>query len=339
MGTVLATMATKASFRIGVLAYDGCFGAEIFGLTDLLLIANRVAQARGIARHDLFGVSVIGATGEPVRTAGGFPVGATRWHRRLDALVVPGYELVPTQDLDAKLAGWTRESAFVASAAGRGIPVASICIGAFLLGEAGVLDGRQATTSWLFAHRLAERYPTTTVTPEELVVEDGPVTTTAAFSAVLDLGLAMVRRHAGDEVARATARVTLVADNRTSQAPYVDRAALARAAPTFSDDVKRRLLDRIDQPYDLTALAASVHVSTRTLLRRFSAETGLTPLDFLQAARVDAAKRLLESTDSRVADVMERVGYLDPGSFRRLFEGQVGVTPAAYRRQFQAAER
>jgi AraC-like DNA-binding protein len=101
--------------------------------------------------------------------------------------------------------------------------------------------------------------------------------------------------------------------------------------------VERWLLARLQQPYDLAELSRAFNVSTRTMLRRFAAETDRTPLDFLQQARVTTAKRLLESTDSRVAEVMERVGYLDPGSFRRLFTDEVGVTPAAYRRQFRAA--
>ncbi|WP_260985070.1 GlxA family transcriptional regulator [Prescottella equi] len=204
--------------RIGVLAYEGCLAAEIFVFTDLLRIANRVARETGAATEDPFRVSVIAASAEPVAAAGGFPVGAKRWHHRFDRLIVPGFELVPSEDVAARLGSLQRETTFLRAAAERGTRIASVCVGAFLLGEADLLAGRRATTSWLFASRLARRYPRTTVCPEALIVTDGTITTTAAFSAALDLATALVREHLGDDVARATARITLVAENRTSQA-------------------------------------------------------------------------------------------------------------------------
>ena len=244
---------------------------------------------------------------------------------------------MPGDDIAALLAGWSAEIASIAAIGRRGVEVASVCVGAFLLGEAGMLAGREATTGWLFATELATRYPDATITADALIVGDGQVTTTAAFSAVLDLALHVIRCHAGEDAARRTARITLVADNRTSQTAYIDRSMLTPSRTGFARSVERWLLARLQQPYDLAELSRAFNVSTRTMLRRFAAETGRTPLDFLQAARVTTAKRLLESTDSRVAEVMERVGYLDPGSFRRLFTNEVGVTPAVYRRQFRAA--
>jgi transcriptional regulator GlxA family with amidase domain len=172
------------------------------------------------------------------------------------------------------------------------------------------------------------------VRSDEVLVHDGPVTTAGAFSAVFDLALHLIRKHCGDQVARATARIALVADNRRSQAPHVDEALRTMRAEPFSEAVRRHLRDRLADPYDLTALARAHAVSTRTLLRRFAAETGESPLAFLQRSRIDAAKRLLEAPDARVAAVMERVGYLDPAAFRKLFVRHTGMTPAAYRRQF-----
>lgn len=323
-------------FRVGILAFDGCFAAEIFGLSDLLLMANRVALASTATVGDQFEVSVLSAGGGPVSAAGGCPLGATLAHTGLDVLVVPGFEVMPGDDLDATLGAWTAETRFIAAAVAVGVPVASVCVGAFLLGEAGVLDGRRATTSWLFSAALASRFPDVSVTPEAIVVADDAVTTTAGFSAVHDLAIRLIRRHAGEQVARRTARVALVADNRTTQTPYVDDSMLLAPSSRFAHDVERRLLQRLDQPYDLGALSREFNVSTRTMLRRFAAEAGRSPLDFLQSARVQAAKRLLETDGMSVAAVMEQVGYRDAGTFRRLFTEQVGVTPAAYRRQFRA---
>ncbi|MFM1725980.1 helix-turn-helix domain-containing protein [Rhodococcus sp. PAM 2766] len=320
--------------RIGVLAYEGCLAAEIFVFTDLLRIANRVARETGAATEDPFRVSVIAASAEPVSAAGGFPIGVRRWHHRFDRVIVPGFELVPSEDVAARLHSLQRETTFLRVSADRGTRVASVCVGAFLLGEAGLLDGRRATTSWLFASRLGRRYPRATVCPEALIVTDGTVTTTAAFSAALDLATALVREHLGDDIARATARITLVAENRTSQAPYIVDSMLPSVRGPFADEVAAWLVEHLAEPYDLGRLADAFHVSTRTLLRRFRAETGESPLEFLRRARVRAARNLLETTDLPLARVIERVGYRDAGTFRRLFVEQVGMNPADYRRKF-----
>lgn len=321
--------------HVGVLAYDGCLGSEVFGIVDLLLFANRIAAAVGGVRGDLFRVTVTARKASDVVTAGGVTLRAVRWHQGFDALVVPGFELRSPRHIDRALEQWRPEIGYVASVATSGIPVASVCVGAFLLGEAGLLDGRRATTSWLFAEQLQRRYAKASIDADLMIASDGVVTTTAAFSAVNDLALRIIRTHADDDLARHVARLSLVADNRNSQAPYVDDALLEPGAGTFAQPVKRWLVERLAQPYDLAALARAFYVSTRTMLRRFGNDTGQSPLDFLQQTRVEAAKRLLESPDHTVTSAMKHVGYADPVSFRRLFTTRVGMTPAAYRRQFR----
>jgi transcriptional regulator GlxA family with amidase domain len=239
-------------------------------------------------------------------------------------------------DLDRLLTAWQAEIAFLRGSAARGMPIASVCVGTFLLGEAGLLHGRRATTAWLAADALAERYPTSTVQPSAVLVEDGPITTVAAFAAAFDLGLHLVRRHAGEAAARRTARITLVPTGRESQTPYVDHGLLTRRAGDFATRVRTHLLAHLGDPYDLTMLARTFHVSTRTMLRRFGAQTGQTPLTFLQSARVARAQQLLESTDLAIADVMSTVGYQDARTFRRLFTDRVGLNPTAYRQSFRS---
>jgi transcriptional regulator GlxA family with amidase domain len=325
--------------HVGVLAYHGCLGTEVFGIVDLLLFANRIAAAVGGAHEDLFRVTVAARKASSVVTGGGIGLRAVRWHQGFDLLVVPGFDLRSVRHVGQALEQWRPEIAYIASAAGAGIPVASVCVGAFLLGEAGLLDGRHATTSWLFAEQLRRRYGRATVDADLMIASDGPITTTAAFSAVHDLALRIIQAHAGDDLARHVARMSLVAGNRNSQAPYVDDALLEPGAGTLAQPVKRWLAERLAQPYDLAALARAFHVSTRTMLRRFGSETGQSPLDFLQQARVDTAKRLLESPDHTVTSTMHQVGYTDPASFRRLFTTRAGMTPAAYRRQFRTPPR
>ncbi|WP_033290671.1 GlxA family transcriptional regulator [Amycolatopsis jejuensis] len=314
--------------RIGVLAYPGCFASEVFGIPDLLTMASHLA-AHGPA-YDVTVMSprrrVVGAGGAVLTVA---PV------RPVDVLVVPGFELYPALDLDATLTSLRPEIETIKASAASGIAVVSICVGAFLLAEAGLLAGREATTAWLFAGQLANRCPDTEVRPEKLVVTDRGVTTTGAFSAMYDFALGLIREHSGSRIARATARIALVDDARPSQSPYVEAALLPTAGTEFSQRVKRKL-DQ-EMRYDLAQVAGAFGVSTRTLLRRFRAETGQTPLGYLQSARVRKAKHLLETTDRTVASIAAEVGYRDVGTFSTVFTRQTGHRPREYRTTFRRA--
>ncbi|MDJ0110444.1 helix-turn-helix domain-containing protein, partial [Rhodococcus erythropolis] len=217
----------------------------------------------------------------------------------------------------------------------RGVRVSSVCVGAYLLGEAGLLDGRRCTTSWLYGADLASRYPGATVRTDSLIVQDDGVTTTAAFTAALDLATALVREHLGDKIARTTARITLAPENRTSQSPYIVDSILPVKHTQFADDVGSWLVERMAEPYDLDLLSDAFHLSTRTMLRKFKDETGESPRSYLQRARIRKAKRLLESTDWSIGKILGHIGYQDPGTFRRLFADRVGISPADYRKRFR----
>lgn len=329
--------------RIAILAYEGCMAMEVFGLCDTLLLANRVAAAMaGTAPvPPLFELCVSGVKGGAVLAAGGFPIGVVKPPRRIDLLVVPGWDLVDRQGGAAPLTRLAPELRHIRRVFAKGTPVASVCVGAFLLGEAGLLDGRKATTSWLFAPDLARRFPAARVEPNALLLEDGGVLTTGAFSAAFDLALHLIRQAAEPRVARAVARMALLEPRRHSQAAFVDARMLGAATGTgagrFSDNVRAWLRARLPEPYDLAALAAVFHVSARTLLRRFKAETGESPLNFLQGERIEQAKTLLESGTLSVARITEQVGYADVGTFSGLFKRVVQQSPAEYRRRFRVA--
>ncbi|KOU35205.1 AraC family transcriptional regulator [Streptomyces sp. WM6378] len=315
--------------RIGVLAYPGCFASEVFGVPDLLTMAAHVA---GPDRAG-YEVSIVSPR-RRVIASGGAQL-AVSPPRQVDVLVVPGFELVPGLDVDAKLAALAPEIAVIRSHATAGDVVVSICVGAFLLAEAGLLNGRRATTCWLLADGLARRCPDADVRPEHLVVTDRGVTTTAAFSAMYDFALGLIREHSGAEVARTTARVALLDDARSSQTPYVDVGLLPQPGSDFSRRVMRRLDQNLADRYDLAALSDTFNVSTRTLLRRFAGETGQSPLEYLQLSRVRRARHLLETTDRTVAGIATAVGYRDPGTFAALFARHTGRRPRDYRAAFR----
>lgn len=328
------------TIRIAVLAYQGCMGMEVFGLCDTLLVANRVAQVLEGRAAPLFEVSVISLSGLDVGVAGGLRIGTRRPARKLpDLLVIPGMELSDRAGCMQPLLRLAPEVAYVARMFAKGTPVAAVCVGAFILGEAGLLDGRRATTSWLFAADLARRFPAATVDASALLVDDGGVATTGSFSATFDLAMHLIGKTASPAVQRAVARMALLDERRDSQAPYIDTRLLARPAGTFGASVAAWLEQRLSKPYDMTALAAAFHVSARTLLRRFKEEAGMSPLSHLQQARIGKARLLLESTSLSVAQVTEQVGYGDVATFGTLFKRIVGQSPAEYRRRFKAVAR
>ncbi|GAA1363849.1 GlxA family transcriptional regulator [Catellatospora chokoriensis] len=321
-------------WSVDVLGFDDCLAAEVYGIVDLLTIANAVAAALRPGSPPLFRPRIVSVTGS-VR-----PSGAGRMSTdlvgpipRRGEIVVPGFLCVDPALAVKRVAALTREVEYLGGLADA--RVSAVCGGTFLLAEAGLLNGHAATTSWLFAPELARRYPHIDVQATALVVRDGRFATAGAFSAAHDLALDLVRRHGGDRVARATSQVTLVPDTRHSQAPYVEDTLRPVAATTFADDVQRWLRAHLADRYDLAVLAAAFHVSTRTLLRRFAAATGGSPLAYLQAARVSAAKRLLETSERNIHEITVQVGYADDATFRKLFVSTTGLTPSEYRRQFR----
>ena len=324
-------MTTK---KINVLAFDGCMGMEVFGLCDTLLLANRVAGAmRGSAAAPLFDVKVTSLAGGNVQAAGGLSIGTRTFRASRDLLVVPGMDIGDRDGCTRPQVKLTAEVKAIAKAFARGAPVASMCVGAFLLAEAGLLDGRRATTSWVVAADLARRFPLVRVDAAAILVEDGGVITAGAFTATFDLAMQLIRQTATPKEARAVARMALL-NPRASQAAYVDTGLTIKPAGRFSDRVHAWLGERLTKPYDLAILAAAFHISPRTMLRRLKLETGHTPLGYLQGERINRAKRLLESGSLSLAQITERVGYLDVATFSTLFKRLAGQSPAQYRRGF-----
>lgn len=319
--------------RIALLAYPGCMGLQLFGVADILAIGTDIARSLGAAGTSNLEVQWVSLHGRRVMLSGGVALETVKPSGKYDVLVVPGFGLTRPVDWDARLAACGKEIEYIRRSFAKGTRVASACVGAFLLAEAGLLDRRKAVTSWLFAGDLARRYPAVAVQPEALLVEDGAVITTGAVSAATDLAVYLIKRLSGTEAAVATARVSLLADQRSSQAAYVDANVAAQALPEFSQRLLEWFNGRLATPYSLQAVAAAFHTSPSTLMRRVRCETGQTPLALLHAARVEKAKHLLRSSKWSMPRIAEAVGYADASSFSRLFSRLTGQTPMRYRRQ------
>ena len=216
----------------------------------------------------------------------------------------------------------------------RGATVMSLCSGAFMLGAAGVLDGRDCTTHWRYAAELAALHPKARVDPNVLYVCDGPVLTSAGTAAGLDLCLHVIRADHGEEIARKAARRMVMPPHRDGgQAQYVDAPIRTRDADTLAP-LLEELLDSLDADHTIESLAACSAMSPRTFARRFRAETGTTPMLWLTHQRVLLARRMLESGDDPIETVAMRCGFSTAAMLRHHFARIVGTSPASYRRTF-----
>lgn len=322
--------------RIAILAYDGCMGAEVLGLSDVLLVANRISALRAPDAPPPFAVTIMGTQAGTIRLAGGAMLSVAA-PAPFDLLVVPAFDFGDAASITAALAGLDAEKVFIRRAAEQR-KVASICGGSLLLAEAGILDGRQATTAWALAGEMARRYPKVEVLPDAVLVHAGAIVTSGAFTAYGDLALQLIRDCVGSSLARAVGRFSLIDHSPRSQAAYLDRRLSHRRHESFARAVSAWFESRLAERYRLDALADAFHLSSRTLLRKFRAETGRSPLDLLHDLRVEKAKLLLETTTLGVAQVAAEVGYLDVATFSRLFTRRTQLTPAAFRKRFRTVD-
>lgn len=250
---------------------------------------------------------------------------------RTDLVLIPGF-LFTLKDALPAFPGygpWLRQQH------AQGAVVASMCTAAFMLAEAGMLDGLRATTHWAFADLFRRRYTGVCLEEAQILCEDDRVITCGGASAAMDLLLHLIRRFASLDLAHKCGKYLLVDNVRSEQSVY----ALCSLPKNHGDGdilrVQNWLEDHFDQPLLINDMAQQFGFGVRNFKRRFKEATGYTPLTYLQTLRLERAKQLLESTRMTLDSITYKVGYEDSNSFRRLFQQRVGLLPAAYRKKFQ----
>lgn len=247
-----------------------------------------------------------------------------------DTVIVPGY--TPHRRVPPAVVDTLRQ------AHRRGRRMVSICTGAFALAAAGVLDGRRATTHWLATDELARDFPLVKVDPDVLYVDDGDVLTSAGVCCGIDLCLHIVRQDLGARAANAVARAILAAPHREGgQAQYIP-APVGRYETSSLAPTRAWALRHLDEPLTVAALAANAGTSPRTFARRFTEETGLSPIRWLLHTRLDRARELLENGDAGIEHIARRCGLGTATNLRSHFRRRFGTTPTAYRRAFTGRE-
>lgn len=325
-----------ASRRVVLVAFDRVQGLDLVGPLEVFDAAGRVVS-RDRWGNDAYALEVV-ATAPRLRTSSGLQLVADALlsdvDGPIDTLVVPGGDGTREAFFD---------TAFVASLgrlAKRSRRVTSVCTGAFLLAQAGLLDGRRVTTHWQWCDLLAEAHPTLDVQPDAIFVRDGRFWTSAGVTAGMDLALALVEEDHGRDAALAVARqLVLFVQRPGGQSQFSAQLSAQRAERDQLRDLQAWIHEHVADDLRVEPLARRVAMSPRHFARVFRQEVGVPPATYVERARVEVARRMLEQTGLDLRSVAEASGLRTTQTLRRAFHRTLGVGPRAYRERFRGAPR
>lgn len=330
-------MAERPARRVLMLAFEDCQVLDVTGPLEILAAANQ--SERGPAYEIALAAERAGA----LRTNSGLKLVADRAFGAISDSELEGLHsfIVAGGTGTVKAMGNAALVAFIRRAAARAQRVCSVCSGAALLAAAGLLDGKRATTHWNAVSRIQQAFPAVRLEPDAIFVRDGNIWTSGGVTAGIDLALALVEEDLGRAAALEIARWHVVYLNRPGgQAQFSgDVHADADATGPRTAKVLRFIAAHLDKDLRVPALAAAAGLSERSLLRAFRDELNTTPADYVQRARVDAARRRLSAARGPAKRVAEQCGFASAEVMRRAFHRTLGISPADYRARFATAQR
>lgn len=323
-------MVNRSGFEVGLVLYPRVQEAAVLGLTDLFCVANSIAASYQekpgpTLRVTHWQQNAAGST--PQRVFNNGESGSSV----LSALILP-----PTLAEPAEVAPEPSLIAWLRKQHAKGVIMGSVCAGAFLLAETGLMDGRPMTTHWAHADRLKTRFPQVRVDADRLIIDDGDIITAGGLMSWTDLGLRLVDRLLGPTVMIGTARMLLVDPPGREQRYYSVFSPRLAHGDAAVLKVQHWLQATQAKETALATLAAQANLEERTFLRRFQKATGMTTTDYCQHLRVGRARELLQFGTASIDRVAWDVGYNDPSAFRKVFTRIVGLSPSDYRRRFSA---
>jgi len=314
--------------RIAILAFPRFQLLDVAGPADVFAEA-----ARQLGQPRAYQVQVLSATAGPLRSSSGLrmAVDATvATHRgAIDTLLVAGSPNLDDMAADEHLQNWLRRRARTVRRYG------SVCTGAFVLAATGLLDGKRVATHWNSTARLSAAYPQACVEADAIYVKDGRLFTSAGVTAGMDLALAMVEEDHGRDLALRVARELVMFLKRPGgQSQFSAHLAAQTAERSSVRALQDHILANLKGDLSVPALAAHAGMSERSFARTFRSEAGTTPAEFVENARIDAARRLAEESDLPAKRLADAVGYANVDGFRRAFTRRLGVSLVEYRRRF-----
>jgi len=318
-----------------MLAYDGCQLIDVTGVLEIFVYAADLLRQRYPNAPPFYSVEILAARKGRLKTSSGVKLVADRSYRdagdEIDTLLIAGGNLAPLYRLgrDQRVRTWLR------GMAGSVRRIGSICTGALLLAEAGLLEGRRATTHWAFCDTLASGYRDIEVCPDAIHVRDGQVYTSAGATAGMDLALDMVEEDLGRELSLAIARFLVMFLKRPGgQSQFSGQLAMQLLEGGRLSSLLHWITDHLAEDLTVEAMAAQAHVSPRNLQRIFLREVGTTPAKFVEALRVEEARRRLEDCDLPCERIATDCGFRTGERMRRSFQRKLHTLPESYRKSF-----
>ena len=328
----------QTAYRTAVLAMPCVGTSTVFSILDVLASVGRDWEMLhgDTPRAPVFEASLLSLDGAPYADVNGrriTPDGSLGAFGQPDLVIVPDLHLdpnLPPPEAFGPLADWIKQ------AHANGAMAASVCSGALLLAETGLLNGVDATTHWGYCDTIARRFPEVRLRRERILVPAGEghrVVTAGGASAWGDLMLYLIGRLAGEQEARRMAKVYLLQPHTEGQLHYASLVAGRQHDDALVAEAQVWAADNYALATPVRAMAARCGLTERSLLRRFRKATGQTPIDYIQTLRIEEAKQMLETTDAPIEEIAADVGYTETSSFRNAFKRHVGMSASAYRRK------
>ncbi|EPR9734702.1 GlxA family transcriptional regulator [Enterobacter bugandensis] len=316
--------------RITLLAFPRVQLLDVVGPADVFAEA-----ARQLGNPRAYSVEVIGTRKGMIKGSNGLKIGIDKTFEtskgKIDTLLVAGSPYIDEIALDPALQDWLRRQMKSVRRIG------SVCSGAFILATAGLLDGRHVTTHWNCSAKLAREHPKTHVHPDSIYIKDGNLYTSAGVTAGMDLALALVEEDYGRKLALSVAREMVMFFKRPGgQAQFSAQLAAQTAERSVIREVQDYVVEHLKSDLSVPTLAARAGMSERNFARTFKTEVGMTPAEFVELARIDVARRLIEDADVSLKRLASTVGYANTDGFRRAFMRRIGVRPRDYRKRFSS---
>jgi transcriptional regulator GlxA family with amidase domain len=317
---------------IGIVVFPGAEVLDITGPYEVFSFANVGLQKLGISQEIAYPITILAEQPGPVTTLSGLQIIADKNCNQIDE----NYDtlLIPGGDPKVVLAN-TQLVELVKLMEPKVRRLVSVCTGAFLLAESGLLNERKATTHWNWCHEFEEKYPRVNLEPDRIFVKDGKILTSGGITSGMDLALAMVEEDWGQELALHVARFLVMFLKRPGgQSQFSSYLVCEASNRSDLRNLQSWIMQNPEEDLRVDALAERVAMSPRNFARLFFSETGITPAKFVEMVRIDAARNLLETTKFAIETIAGNSGFKDAENMRRAFLRQLGVKPSDYRKRF-----
>ncbi len=322
-------------YKVAILALPGCMQSAVVGCLDILLLGSEQWGKKhpSFKTPPLFSIRTLSSEHQKeVQCYNNLLLKTDDTifeETKYDIIIIP-----PLLDDFSTLLSHTKLLNWLVQQSEKHTCICSVCAGAFLLAESGLLQGKKATTHIQLADKFCTQYPSINLQKEKMLVDEGNIITAGGVTGYMDLCLYLMRRFGSQDLARVLSKLLLIDPGRESQQPYATQPAIKTHGDEQILQLQSWLDENFNQPHSIKKMAEIAVMGERSLLRRFKTATGDSPSQYVQQIRVNRVRTLLETTTLPVENIIDQVGYQDTSSFRRLFKKKYGLSPTEYRKKF-----